>query len=166
VHYLLNNTTVYHLETGLTSQPVFVSMHTSWLIRIQQFIFKPSDFYFRITLLETPFTFLAGCFRGFTQFIQTYVGMELRNKLAYDSIQIGSRGSSVSIVSGYGLDDRAIEVRSPAETKDFSHNLCVQTGSGAHPASCTMGTGGPFMGLKRGRGVTLTTHSHLSRGQE
>jgi hypothetical protein len=26
-------------------------------------------------------------------------------------------GSSVSIVSGYGLDDRAIEVRSPAEAK-------------------------------------------------
>jgi hypothetical protein len=28
-------------------------------------------------------------------------------------------GSSVSIVSGYGLDDRAIEVRFPAETKGF-----------------------------------------------
>jgi hypothetical protein len=28
-------------------------------------------------------------------------------------------GSSVSIVSGYGLDDRAIEVRSPAEVKGF-----------------------------------------------
>jgi hypothetical protein len=95
-------------------------MQTSRLIRIQQFIFKPSDLYFRITLLETPFTFLAGCFRGFIQFIQTYVGMELRNKFAYASIQIGSRGSSGSIVSGYGLDDRAIEVRSPAETKDFS----------------------------------------------
>jgi hypothetical protein len=27
---------------------------------------------------------------------------------------------------------------------DFSSNLCVQTGSGAHPASCTMGTGGSF----------------------
>jgi hypothetical protein len=26
-------------------------------------------------------------------------------------------GSSVSIVSGYGLDDRAIEVRSPAQAK-------------------------------------------------
>jgi hypothetical protein len=25
--------------------------------------------------------------------------------------------------------------------KDFSSNLCVQTGSGAHPASCTMGIG-------------------------
>jgi hypothetical protein len=30
-----------------------------------------------------------------------------------------SRGSSVSIVSDYGLDDRAIGVRSPAEAKDF-----------------------------------------------
>jgi hypothetical protein len=28
-------------------------------------------------------------------------------------------GSSVSIVSGYGLDYRAIEVRSPAEAKGF-----------------------------------------------
>jgi hypothetical protein len=27
---------------------------------------------------------------------------------------------------------------------DFSSSLCVQTGSGAHPASCTMGTGGTF----------------------
>jgi hypothetical protein len=28
--------------------------------------------------------------------------------------------------------------------KDFSCSLCVQTGSGADPTSCTMGTGGPF----------------------
>jgi hypothetical protein len=55
------------------------------------------------------------------------------------------RGSSGS---GYGLDDRAIEVRSPAGAKEFSSNLCVQTGSGAHPASCTIGTGGPFPGGK------------------
>jgi hypothetical protein len=32
--------------------------------------------------------------------------------------------------------------------EDFSSNLCVQTGSGAYPASCTMGTGGPFPGGK------------------
>jgi hypothetical protein len=31
----------------------------------------------------------------------------------------GEPGSSVSIVSGYGLDDRAIEVRSSAEAKGF-----------------------------------------------
>jgi hypothetical protein len=59
-----------------------------------------------------------------------------------------SRGSSGSIVSDYGLDDRAIEVRSPAGAKDFSCSLCVQTGSGAHPASCTMDTGGSFPGGK------------------
>jgi hypothetical protein len=50
--------------------------------------------------------------------------------------------SSGSIVSDYGLDDRAIGARSPARAKDFSSSLCVQTGSEAHPASCTMGTGG------------------------
>jgi hypothetical protein len=61
---------------------------------------------------------------------------------------IRSRVSSVSIVSDYGLDDRAIGVRSPARAKDFSSNLCVQTGSGARPASCTMVTGGPFPGGK------------------
>jgi hypothetical protein len=35
-------------------------------------------------------------------------------------------------VSDYGLDDRAIGVRSPVGAKDFSSSLCVQTGSGAH----------------------------------
>jgi hypothetical protein len=48
----------------------------------------------------------------------------------------------------YGLDDRAIGVRSPAGAKDFSSTLCIQTGSGAHPASCPVGTGGPFPGGK------------------
>jgi hypothetical protein len=72
-----------------------------------------------------------------------------------------SRDSSASIVSLYRLDVRVIEVRSPAEEREFSSSLCVQTGSGAHPASCTMGTGGPFHGVKRGRGVTLTSHPHL-----
>jgi hypothetical protein len=33
-----------------------------------------------------------------------------------------------------------------------------QTSSGAHPASCAMGIEGPFPGVTRGRGVTLTTH--------
>jgi hypothetical protein len=35
-------------------------------------------------------------------------------------------------------------VQSPAGAKDFSSSLCVKTVSGAHSASCTMGTGGPF----------------------
>jgi hypothetical protein len=61
--------------------------------------------------------------------------------------------SSKNIVSDYGLDDRAIGVRSPAGVKDFSSNLCVQTDSGAHPASCTMGTGGLFPGGKSAAGA-------------
>jgi len=36
----------------------------------------------------------------------------------------------------------------------------VQTGPGAHPASCIMGTGF-FPGVNCGRGVTLTTHPFL-----
>jgi hypothetical protein len=48
------------------------------------------------------------------------------------------------MVCGYGLDDLAIEVRSRQRRNDFSSNLCVQTGSGAHPLSHPMGTGGPF----------------------
>jgi hypothetical protein len=35
---------------------------------------------------------------------------------------VWSRGSSISIVSGYGLDDQAIEVRSPLEARDFFSN--------------------------------------------
>jgi hypothetical protein len=37
-------------------------------------------------------------------------------------------------------------VRSPTEAEDFCSSLCVQTG--AHPASCTMDTGGSFPGGK------------------
>jgi hypothetical protein len=51
-------------------------------------------------------------------------------------------GSSVSIVSDYRLENLAIEVRSPAEAKDFSCSVFVQTGSEAYPASCPVGTGG------------------------
>jgi hypothetical protein len=67
-------------------------------------------------------------------------------------MQNRSRGSSGSIVTDYGLDDRAIGVRSPAGAKDVSSSLCVQTGSGVYPASCTMGTGGPFPGCKERQG--------------
>jgi hypothetical protein len=42
-------------------------------------------------------------------------------------------------VSDYGLDYRTIEVRSPTGA-DFSSSPCVQTSSGAHPASYSMGT--------------------------
>jgi hypothetical protein len=58
-------------------------------------------------------------------------------------------------VSAYGLDDQVKGIRSSA--KDFSSSLCIQTAFGAHPASEPTSTGGPFPGVKRGRGVPLTT---------
>jgi hypothetical protein len=81
-------------------------------------------------------------------------------------ITIGSQCSSVSIVFDYGLDDRAIGVQSPADAKDFSCNLCVQSSSEADPAFCPMGTGSPFPGVKRGRGVTLPLIPIYCQSQE
>jgi hypothetical protein len=67
-------------------------------------------------------------------------------------------------VSDYGLEDRAIGVLSPAGAKDFSFSLCVQTGSGAHPASCAMCTGGPFP-VGKARQERDADHSPLSSAQ-
>jgi hypothetical protein len=39
---------------------------------------------------------------------------------------------------------------------------CVQTGSGAHPASCLVGTGGLFPGVKSAAGGRDADHSFLS----
>jgi hypothetical protein len=59
------------------------------------------------------------------------------------------------MATGYGLDGPGIESRWGAR---FS--APVQTGRGAHLASCTMGTGS-FPGVESGRGVTMTPHPLL-----
>jgi hypothetical protein len=51
----------------------------------------------------------------------------------------------------------------PGKGKDFSSTLCVQTGSEAHPTSCTMGTGGPFPGCKARPGRKADHSPHLLR---
>jgi hypothetical protein len=63
--------------------------------------------------------------------------------------------SSVGIETDYRLGGLGIESR---WGRGFSP---VQTGPGAHPASCTMGTRS-FRGVKCGRGVTLTTRPLLA----
>jgi len=60
-----------------------------------------------------------------------------------------------SVQTGYGLDGPVIESRWGAR-----YSAPVQTGPGAHTASSTMGTR-PFLGVKSGRGVTLTPHALL-----
>jgi hypothetical protein len=49
--------------------------------------------------------------------------------------------SSVSTATGYGLDGR---VRFAVGTRYFSLLHSVKNGSGTHPPSYAMGTGGPF----------------------
>jgi hypothetical protein len=59
-----------------------------------------------------------------------------------------SVGSSVGIITGYGLDDRIMGVRFLARAGDFSLHR-VQTDSGAHPASYPMSTGAISLAVKR-----------------
>jgi hypothetical protein len=49
---------------------------------------------------------------------------------------------------GYGLDDRGSRIRFPVGARNFSLHHRVQNGSGVHPASYPMGTGGSFLRIK------------------
>ena len=67
----------------------------------------------------------------------------------------GWPGSVVVIATGYGLDGPGIE--SLWEARFYAP---VQTGPGAHPASCTMGTGSFPRGKERpGRDADLSPPS-------
>jgi hypothetical protein len=61
---------------------------------------------------------------------------------------VQSRGSSVGIALGYGLDDRDSRVRFPAGAGNFSLHHRVHNGPVTHPASYPMGTRGSFLGGK------------------
>jgi hypothetical protein len=86
----------------------------------------------------------------------SYVGHCLNPALI---MGLREQGSSGSIASGYGLDHRAVEVRSSAETKGFFSLASVSRptlGPTQPPVQWVPGV--LSQGLKRGRGVTLTTH--------
>jgi hypothetical protein len=95
--------------------------------------------------------------------LQSHVSSSLFGKkyVHFTDVSRQEPGSSVSIVSGYGLDDRTIDGRSPAERKDFSSSPVSRPAlwSIHPPLQWVPGVLSP--GVKRGRGVTLTTHIHL-----
>jgi hypothetical protein len=84
-----------------------------------------------------------------------YIGTVRVNEFPVRYIRLGGPGSSVGIATGYGLDGPGSESR---WGRDFSAH--VQTGPGAHSASCTVGNES-FQGVESGRGVTLTLHPLL-----
>jgi len=59
-----------------------------------------------------------------------------------------SRNSSATIATAYGLDDRIIGVRFPAEAGNSSLRHHVQTSSEVHPVSYPVGTRGTFPAVK------------------
>jgi hypothetical protein len=58
-----------------------------------------------------------------------------------------SLGSTVGTATAYGLDDRWVGVRVPVGLK-FVHLSILESGSGVHPASYPMDTGGSLPGGK------------------
>jgi hypothetical protein len=72
-----------------------------------------------------------------------------------------SRVSSGSVVSDYGLDDRAIRVRSPAGAKGFPLSSVSRPALGPTQPPVQWVPGVLSPGLKCGRNVMLTTHPHL-----
>jgi hypothetical protein len=62
-----------------------------------------------------------------------------------EEIILRSRDSSVGIVTRYGLENRGVRVQVPVE-QGLLH--VIQTGSGVHPTSYTMGAMGSFLGGK------------------
>jgi len=83
------------------------------------------------------------CVHSFTIFSAIYI-----------YIYVCGPGSSVGIATDHGLDGSG---SNPGGDEIFPP---VQTGLGAYPAFCKMGTGS-FPGVKCGRGVLLTTHPLL-----
>jgi hypothetical protein len=68
-------------------------------------------------------------------------------------------------MSDYGLDDRAIELQSPAEAKDFSVATMSRPALGPTQPPVQWVPVVLSPGVKRGRGVRLTTYPILPRGQ-
>jgi hypothetical protein len=116
-----------------------------------------SSLSYLILLIFLPFSLFHSCSTSFTFLFLRIVLL----------LQCPDRKVTVRIWNGYSQHSVRLHTRRWGDrgsilgrNEDFSSSLCVQTGSEAHPASCTMGTGGGVLSpwVNRGRGVTLTAH--------
>jgi hypothetical protein len=111
----------------------------------------------------------------FANTVSLYCSLNVRNHVShpyrtiaksrsfiYISNFFRSRDSAVSRGTGYGLDDRGVGVLVPVGPRIFTSPI-VQTGSGVHSTSYTMGTGGSLPGVKRqGRDAEVHPLPHTS----
>ena len=110
-----------------------------WEVIFQKFRLNPIK-----KLPSSPFAF----FENFTDSHWIYSFRSVHNKVC-------GPGSSVGIVTGYGLDGPGIESRWGEIFRPSG------PAPGAHPASCTMGTGS-FPGVKFGPGRAADHSPHFS----
>jgi hypothetical protein len=102
---------------------------------------------------------------------KTYGGVDtefhafLTSALDGDDWSASRPGNEPSHFTEGGLDDRDSRVRFPAGTGNFSLHHRVQNGSGAHPASYPMNTGGSFPGGKAAGTWSWPFTSIKCRGQ-
>jgi hypothetical protein len=90
-------------------------------------------------------------------------GMTRRRGQAPQTINVQLTHTGAGMAQWYSAGIRVVwlGVRVPVGAGNFSLHQRVQTGSGAHQASYPTGTRALSLGVKRGRGVKLTTHLHL-----
>jgi hypothetical protein len=83
--------------------------------------------------------------------------IDIKIKIVRNTANNCGPGCLIGIATDYGLNGPRIKKEIPVGVRFFAH---VQTGRGAHPASCIMGTGS-FPGVKRpGRGTDPYTSIH------
>jgi hypothetical protein len=100
---------------------------------------------------EQILKFFIGCFpssclrfRYFPPHFLSSTIPRMRNQVPH-----AQENSSVSIVTRLRIGRLENWVLFPAGTRDFSELHSIQTGTGAHPASYPIGTGGSFPGIER-----------------
>jgi hypothetical protein len=98
-------------------------------------------------LSSPPESFQTGEFKNFYGFI-TVSNFKFLDHITENYTRVKSLGSSVGRELGYRLDDRGSRVRFPVGAGNFALHHRVQNGSGAHPASYPVNTGGTFPGDK------------------
>jgi hypothetical protein len=72
------------------------------------------------------------------------LGLKQFCNINIQNTEFKSQGSSVGIATDYRLDNWMIRIRFPVGAGNFSLQHHEQSGSGAHPASYPMSTGGSF----------------------
>jgi hypothetical protein len=85
------------------------------------------------------------CLIDYSKYRPLQLSVKSRNFLSL-FLSFRGRDSSVSIALGYGLDDGGSWVQFLARAGNFPLHHCIQTGSGAHPASHS---GALPLGVKR-----------------